>query len=58
MKELVLMNGELPTYINTKENPADILTKNLPAGLNRYRKVSMCLVDIYPRNDEYDKANN
>ena len=40
------------TYINTKENPADILTKNLPAGLNRYRKVRMCLFDIYPRDDE------
>ncbi len=24
------------TYINTKENPADILTKNLPAGEIRY----------------------
>ena len=26
--------------------------------LNRYRKMSMCLLDIYPRNDEYDKANS
>ena len=42
----------------TKENPTDILTKNPPAGLNRYRKVRMCLFDIYPRDDEYDKANN
>ena len=26
--------------------------------LNRYRKVHMCLFDIYLRNDEYDKENN
>jgi hypothetical protein len=43
------------TYINTKENPADILTKNLPAGINRYRKVRMILYDIYPENKFHDK---
>ena len=37
-------------YINTKENPANILSKNLPAGLNKYRKVHMCLFDIYPND--------
>ena len=39
------------TYINTKENPSDILTKNLPAGTNRYRKIRMLLYDIYPVQD-------
>ena len=34
-------------YINTKYNPADILTKNLSAGENRYRKVRMVLFDIF-----------
>ena len=36
------------TYINTKLNPSDVLTKNLPAGINRYNKVRMLLYDIYP----------
>lgn len=39
-------------YINTKENPADIMTKILAAGQNRYRKVRMVLYDIYPE-DKY-----
>ena len=43
-------------YINTKDNPSDILTKNLPAGDNMYKKVMMNLYDIYPvldcENDE------
>ena len=34
-------------YINTKENPGDIFTKNLPPGENRYRKVKSILYDIY-----------
>ena len=46
------------TYIKTNDNPADILTKNLPAGDNRYRKVRMCLYDIYPKVDKFDKTNN
>ena len=47
------------TYSNTKENPADILTENLLAGLNRYRKVCMSLFHICPEEDEYyDKTNN
>ena len=58
MREGVSSDEWRSTFINTKETPVDILTKNLPAGLNRYRKVRMCLFDIYPRNDEYDKANN
>ena len=36
------------TYVNTKLNPSDVLTKNLPAGINRYNKVRMLLYDIYP----------
>ena len=39
-------------YINTKLNPADILTKNLPAGENRFRKVRMVLFDIHPKIEE------
>ena len=40
------------TYLNTKVNPSDVLTKSLPAGENRYRKVRMLLYDIYPE-DQY-----
>ena len=39
------------TYIKTQENPSDVLTKSLPAGINRYRKVRMILYDIYPEKD-------
>ena len=40
------------TYTNTKENPSDILTKNLPAGEARYMKVRTLLYVIYPINHE------
>ncbi len=46
------------TYIDTSDNPADTLTKNLPAGENRYRKVRMFLYDIYPKDGKFDKTNN
>ena len=46
------------TCINIKEYPADILTKNFPAGLNMCRKARMCLFDIYTKEDEYDKTND
>ena len=37
------------TYINkTKENPSDVLTKNLPTCAEWYNKVRMILYDIYP----------
>ena len=36
------------TYVNTAQNPSNILAKNLPAGINKYRKVRMLLYDIYP----------
>ena len=36
------------SYIKSNDNPSDILTKPLPAGINRYKKVRMVLYDIYP----------
>ena len=45
-------------YINTKDNPSDILTKNLPAGTNRYNKVRMIIYDIYPVLDDGDDKTN
>ena len=45
-------------YVPTNDNPADILTKNLPAGENRYKKVRMCLFDIYPKDGKLSKTNN
>lgn len=45
------------TYINTKLNPANILTKNLPAGINSYTKVQMIMYDIYPCEDGDGKSN-
>ena len=36
------------TYIKSADNPSDFLTKPLPAGTNRYKKVRMVLYDIYP----------
>ena len=40
------------TYIKTIDNPADVLTKSLPAGSNRKRKVRMMLYDIYPEDND------
>ena len=45
------------SYIKSSDNPADILTKNLPAGINRYRKVRMIMFDIYPKQDEETLQN-
>ena len=36
LREEVRSDEWRTTSINTKEDPADILTKNLPAGLSRY----------------------
>ena len=36
------------TYINTKENPSDVFTKNLPVVEGKCKKVRMILYDIYP----------
>ena len=41
-------------YIKTALNPADILTKALPLGLNRKRKIRQVLYDIYPESDVGD----
>ena len=38
----------ITTYVNTHFNPADLLTKPLPAGEKRRRFVSMLLYHIYP----------
>ena len=40
------------TYVNTKENPSDMMKNDFLLGVNRYRKVRMVLYDIYP-NDKY-----
>ena len=37
----------LAGYIKSEYNPSDILTKALPAGKNRKRKVQLILNDIY-----------
>lgn len=50
VREGVCANQWKTTYINSKSNPSDILTKNLPAGINMYRKVRMFLYDIYPED--------
>ena len=36
------------TYVNTHFNPADLLTKPLPAGEKRMRFVRMLLYHLYP----------
>ena len=52
VREGVSMDEWRTTYINTKENPSDIMTKNMPAGINRYRKVRMVLYDIFPEDKD------
>ena len=46
------------TYVKTNENPADLMTKSLAAGVNRYKKVRMILYDIYPINDSEENKQN
>ena len=41
------------SYCKTTWNPADLLTKSLPSGDNRKRKVRFLMYDIYPEGDEY-----
>ena len=48
VREGVSADAWRTAYVNTKLNPADIMTKNLPTGENRYRKVRMVLFDIHP----------
>ena len=35
-------------------NPADILTKALPSGENRRRKIRLIMYDLYPENANDD----
>ena len=37
-------------YVKTDLNPSDIMTKALPSGENRKRKIRMLLYDIYPED--------
>lgn len=46
------------TYIDTKDNCADILTKNLVNGINRKRKVRSVMYDIYPEEDERPRKSS
>ena len=54
VREGVSANKWRTTYVNTKENPSDILTKNLPAGESRCKKVRMIMYDIYPINKDIE----
>ena len=45
------------TYIKTCDNPSDLLTKCLPAGINRKRKVRRILYDIYPEHNDAKELN-
>ena len=51
IREGVSMNAWRTGYIKTAENPADLLTKSLPYGINRKRKVKAILYDIYQDKD-------
>ena len=48
VREGVSIDQWRTAYINTNDNPADLMTKTLPSGINRYRKVRMIMYDIYP----------
>ena len=48
VRERVSRDQWRTTYMKSSENPAGILTKSLPAGLNRKRKIRGILYDIYP----------
>ena len=39
-------------YIKTADNPSDLLTKSISAGINREMKVRKILYDIYPERYE------
>ena len=44
-------------YIHTDDNPVDICTNPLPAGIKRYQKVRSVMYDIYPNKDEQVKGD-
>ena len=54
VREGVARNEWRTTYVNTHDNPADLLTKPLPAGEKRTRFVNMVLRDIYGRLEPED----
>ena len=37
-------------YVKTDQNPSDLMTKALPSGANRKRKIRMLMYDIYPED--------
>ena len=50
VREAVAMGECLTSYINTKENFADLMTKSVPDGELREHLVSGLMSYIYPRN--------
>ena len=48
------MDAWRTSYIKTSVNPSDILTKCLPYGVNRKRKVRAILYDVYPEYMDKD----
>ena len=42
------------TYVNTHDNPADLLTKPLPAGMKRTKFVNMVMRHIYEDQEPED----
>lgn len=48
VREGVARQEWLTTYVNTKENPSDVMTKMITSMADRKRKVRMMLYDIYP----------
>ena len=49
VREAVAMGEALTSYINTKENFADLMTKTLPQGELRCELIRGLMWDIYPR---------
>ena len=41
------------TYCKTSWNPSDLMTKSIPYGQDRRRKVRFIMYDIYPSRDEH-----
>ena len=51
VRERVARDEWRTSYINTDANPSDLMTKALPAGINRKRKVRAIMYDVYPEED-------
>ena len=52
VREGVFRDDWRTIYIKTSENPSDICTKSLPAGINRKRKVRSIFYEIYTEKDQ------